>query len=134
MADSKTLSFSKPPILSIFCQKLQGMVLEWVRWIDYFLFFACIVYFLFFASKQTLDQSKIRFGIGNSELGITEVAKWSAYHLDWQSSYQQLLYDFESFWWFLPNHYAEKIENLYKKRLQFFKVHSFFSGYLKSAE
>ena len=34
LADSKKLSFSKPPILNIFSQKFHGLVLGWIGEID----------------------------------------------------------------------------------------------------
>ena len=61
--------------------------------------------------------------IRNWELGTGEnLLRWqnkSAYHHYWQSSYQQLLYDFESFWLFLPNHWPESNHILIKENLTF---------------
>ena len=65
-------------------------------------------------------------GIGNWELGTGEnLLRWqnkSAYHHYWQSSYQQLLYDFESFWLFLPNHWPENNHIFNKRKSHFFNV------------
>ena len=62
-------------------------------------------------------------GIEHWELGTGENLlrrqNKSAYHHYWQSSYQQLLYDFESFWLFLPNHWPENNHILIKKKSHF---------------